>query len=167
MPEDQAIRITPLGRRYLEQSQTSTQPAGQPAVQAPAQPVEQPAAQTAAPPVAQAAAPVTAPAMQLLVSEMLPKPASNEYQTLSIAVFQAGTSQPIAGVQVIATITTPTGNQQTYTSAPTNDAGRTIVSFPPPPGAKHSDVITYQVCITQTAGQPVCQFKSYLIWDLN
>jgi hypothetical protein len=98
---------------------------------------------------------------------MLPKPASNEYQTLSIAVFQAGSSQPIAGVQVIATITAPTGNQQTYTSAPTNDAGSTIVSFPPPPGAKHGDVITYQVCITQNAGQPVCQFESYLIWDLK
>ena len=155
MPPDQAVRITPLGRRYLEQSQTSTQPAGQPSAQSPEQPVEQPAAQAAA------------PALQLLVSEMLPKPASNEYQTLSIAVFQAGSSQPIAGVQVIATITTPTGNQQAYTSAPTNDSGSTIVSFAPPPGAKHGDVITYQVCITQNIAQPVCQFESYLIWDLN
>jgi hypothetical protein len=159
LPEDQAVRITPLGMRYLEQSQSSAPPAGQPQVQETAQPAGQP--------VTQAIVPNTSPALQLLVSEMLPKPASNEYQTLSIAVFQAGSSQPIAGVQVIATITAPTGNQQTYTSAPTNDAGSTIVSFPPPPGAKHGDVITYQVCITQNAGQPVCQFESYLIWDLK
>ena len=167
MPADQAVRITRLGSLYLSQSQSSAQPAEQPAVQLTPQPAGQPAAQSAAEPAAQAAAPYAPPAMQLLVSEMLPKPASNEYQTLSIAVFQAGTSQPIAGVQVIATITTPTGNQQTYTSAPTNDSGGTIVSFPPLPGAKHGDVITYQVCITQNVGQPVCQFESYLIWDLN
>ena len=165
LPADQAVRITPLGRQYLDQIQSSSlQPVEQPpVVQLPVQPTASPPEQ----PAVQAAAPNTAPAMQLLVSELLPKPTSTEYQTLGIAVFQASSSQPIAGVQVIATITTPTGNQQTYTSPPTNEAGRTVVSFPPPPGAKHGDMITYQVCITQNIAQPVCQFESYLIWDLN
>jgi hypothetical protein len=168
MSVDQAVRIAPLGSLYLGQSQVPAQTAVQPPVQQPTvQPTRQPDAQSAVPPAAQAAAPITSPAMQLLVSEMLPKPASNEYQTLSISVFQPGNSQPIAGVQVIATITPPVGNQQTYTSAPTNANGNTIVSFPPLAGAKHGDVITYQVCITQNLAEPVCQFESYLIWDLN
>ena len=169
MPAGQEVRITPLGSLYLGQSQSSMLPNGQPPVQQiTAVPAGQPAVQSAAQPAAQAAVPnAAAPMLQLLVSEMLPKPASNEYQTLSIAVFQAGSSQPIAGVQVIATITTPTGNQQTYTSVPTNETGSTIVSFPPPPDAKHGDIITYQVCITQNVQQPVCQFESYLIWDLG
>lgn len=167
-PAGQEIRIAPLGSLYLEQSQAPAQPAAQPPVQqATPQPASQPSAQSAAPLAAQSAASNAAPAIQLLVSEMLPKPASNEYQTLSISVFQPGNSQPVAGIQVIATITSPTGNQQTYTSAPTNANGNTIVSFPPPAGAKHGDMITYQVCITQNIGQPVCQFESYLIWDLN
>lgn len=168
MNVDQVVRIAPLGRLYLEQNQASAQATAQPPVQqATPQPPAQPSTQSAAPPAAQSAAANTAPAMQLLVSEMLPKPASNEYQTLSISVFQPGNSQPIPGVHVIATITTATGNQQTYTSAPTNENGSTIVSFPPPGGAKHGDMITYQVCITQNVGQPICQFESYLIWDLN
>jgi|GEM_PF-353075 len=153
--EDQAVRVTPLGSLYSE----TLQPAAQSGQNAPAQP----SPQTAVTPVSQTAP----PALQLLVSEMLPKPGSSEYQTLSIAVFQAGNSQPVAGIQVVATITPPTGNQQTYTSTPTNANGNTVISFPPPPGAKHGDVITYQVCITGNMNQPVCQFESYLIWDLD
>lgn len=140
VPEGQEVRITPLGKIYLEQINPSLQPAGQIAVSQP---------------------------LQLLVSELLPQPGSTDNQVLRVAVFQQSNSQPVAGITVVATLTTPTGIQQTYQSPPTDESGTTTISISPLPGTKHGDMITYQICLAANAGQPVCQFESYLIWDLN
>jgi hypothetical protein len=136
------IRLAPLGSRYLQQQGSA------------------PAPGTVIPQA-------VAPALQLLVSELLPQPTSHDNQVLTVVVFQQANSQPAPNIEVIATLTTPTGTQHSFYSAPTNEAGTTTMVIPPLPGIKHGDMITYQVCLAATAGQPACQFESYLIWDLN
>ena len=137
-PQDANVRLAPLGTTYLQQAGLS----------APVQPTAQ-------------------PLLQLLVSEMLPQPRSTDTQMLMVNVFQQGNNQPAANLEVIVTLTTSNGLQHSFYSLPTNENGATTITVPPLPGSKHGDMITYQVCLTPSGGQPVCQSESYLIWDLN
>lgn len=100
----------------------------------------------------------------LNVFEDFPKVSSTETQTITITVVNAEEGKPLSDIQSSIQVNLPRGKIWTSELSPTNSEGESSISLPVMKNIPNGTILTYQVCLKNTASRPVCTLGSYLVW---
>lgn len=109
---------------------------------------------------------ITPESVRVVVHAGSPRLPADQPQTFELIVMYAESEQPIANAGATLTLMLPGGQQALYNLPPTDAQGRTsltIAPIQPPPG--NGKVISFEACLNNPTGQPVCTSETYLIWN--
>ncbi len=109
---------------------------------------------------------ITPDGLLIQVSEEQVQLPPSESQTIHVYVFQNGAETPVPNVEARVVLATPSGEEFTYITSPTDSQGRASLTVPPMPGVEVGNLISYQVCLNNSSGNPVCAYETYIIWDV-
>lgn len=93
--------------------------------------------------------------------------APGDAQKIDILVLRSDNQQPVTNIQAQLTLTLPDQSQYTATFPATGLDGRASLIIPAMKNLSNSQILVYQVCISDTSAQPVCASGNYLIWGLQ
>ena len=141
IPNDLRVRLLPLGVAYRDQYYTAPE----------------------APPEA----PLNLANATLTIRETRPEVTLAGTQVIEAGVVDAGSGRPLPDLQVRVQVKLPDGSLLETFSPVTDADGYTSIEIPPQPGFQHGLVVGYQACLLIPEAEPVCQYGSYLIWDLK
>ena len=141
MPNDLRVRLLPLGVAYRDQYYNA--------------------------PEATPVAPLNLTNATMIISEAQPEVTSEETQMIEVVAVDANSSRPLPDLQVRLQIKLQDGSLFEAFSPTTDADGRTSIEVPPQPGFQHGLVVGYQACLLIPEAEAVCQYGSYLIWDLK
>lgn len=109
---------------------------------------------------------ITPESVRVVAHAGSPRLPADQPQTFELIVMYAENEQPIANARATLTLTLPGGQQALYNLPPTDTQGRTSLTIapiqPPPDNGK---VISFEACLVNPTGQPVCSTETYLIWN--
>ena len=138
LPEDLRIRLMPLGVAYRDQFYAPQE--------------EKPTFNPAA--------------VKLILDEQSPQIGSKKTQVVLVQAQDAASSLPLADLPVRLRLKLLDGTVFEQSGGPTDTEGRASLEIPPQAGFQHGLLVGYQVCLLPPSTEPVCQYGSYLIWDL-
>jgi hypothetical protein len=100
--------------------------------------------------------------LRIQVWESKPYVAPDATQEIHVGVYKE--EVPIESWQPVLTVTMPDNQRQVFTLEPTDERGETSFELPPI-AAPNGTLITYEVCLEETGGEPLCVGDQYMIWE--
>ena len=99
--------------------------------------------------------------LRIEVRESKPYVAPDVAQEIHVVVYKE--EVPVKSRKPVLTVTMPDNQRQVFTMEPTDERGETSFELPPI-AAPNGTLITYEVCLEGTGGEPLCVGDQYMIW---
>lgn len=137
-PEDQRIKLAPLGRQYLDQLQSQS---------------------------AEQLFTISPDTVSLTVSEQFKRLSPDTPQKIDLTAVRKTDQQPLANIEADLDITLPDNTHYTAVFPATTSDGKSSLIVPAMTSVPNGSILTYRVCLKAATTQPVCNSGSYLIWN--
>jgi hypothetical protein len=138
-PDEQKVRMAPLGQMLLAASQNSGGSTDAPFVFSPS-------------------------TVNLTVTAANPKVGSGEDQQISLQVETSTDHSPLVDVGASLIVYYPENKQVSLQFPATDSSGVSSVTIPAEAGLSNGTVVPYQVCLSGPSSAAVCVKETYLVW---
>ncbi len=142
LPDDQKVQMAPLGSQYIGLADSSDASVPQPLEISPS-------------------------TVTLLASVQSKQISASDAQKIDIQVLRKDNQQPVTKIKAQLTITLPDKSQYSAAFPETGLDGRASLIIPAMSNLSNSQILVYQVCISDSTSQPVCATGNYLIWGVQ
>ena len=88
-----------------------------------------------------------------------------EEQKLSIQITESVQGDPISDIATRVTLLFPDNTEKIFYPEPTDANGKTTLITAPAPQLENGSIVSYEVCLLLSSQESICKSGSYLFWN--